>query len=68
MSVEEYARLACALLDIPVYDNIIESLHLLFSLYSEFKANPYFSSQGPAGGPSGSPLPPGSGGYAYGVL
>ena len=33
----EYARICCALLDIPVHTNVIESLHVMFSLYSEFK-------------------------------
>mmetsp|Transcript_17705 Transcript_17705/g.40054 ORF Transcript_17705/g.40054 Transcript_17705/m.40054 type:complete len:370 (-) Transcript_17705:305-1414(-) len=32
-----YARIVCAILDIPVYSNITESLHVLFTLYSEFK-------------------------------
>lgn len=37
-----YSKLVCALLDVPVYDNIIESLHVLFSLFLEFKQNPFF--------------------------
>jgi intraflagellar transport protein 46 len=32
-----FARIVCAILDIPVYTSLTESLHLLFSLYSEFK-------------------------------
>lgn len=39
MDVLELSRVACALLDIPVYDNIIESLHLLVSLYLECSNN-----------------------------
>jgi intraflagellar transport protein 46 len=35
----------CSLLDIPVYENPVESLHLLFSLYLEFKHNPVFGQQ-----------------------
>ena len=35
----------CGILDIPVYDNPIESLHVLFSLYLEFKSNPIFKQQ-----------------------
>eukprot|EP01029_Cantina_marsupialis_P030310 TRINITY_DN815_c0_g1_i1.p1 TRINITY_DN815_c0_g1~~TRINITY_DN815_c0_g1_i1.p1 ORF type:complete len:400 (-),score=155.76 TRINITY_DN815_c0_g1_i1:488-1687(-) len=42
MELKEYCRVACALLDIPVYDNIVESMHLLFTLYNEFKTNPHF--------------------------
>ena len=33
MDIAQYARVVCALLDIPVYDKLTESLHLLFSLY-----------------------------------
>ena len=39
---QAYARIVCALLDIPVHagnDALTESLHHLFTLYSEFKAN-----------------------------
>ncbi|KAJ8598200.1 hypothetical protein CTAYLR_005527 [Chrysophaeum taylorii] len=42
LSLPEFARLACALLDVPVYDNLVESLHLLFSLYLEFAENAHF--------------------------
>jgi intraflagellar transport protein 46 len=31
-------RLACAIVDIPVYNSLKESLHLLFTLYIEFKS------------------------------
>jgi hypothetical protein len=39
--------LVCALLDVPVYGggssaSLVEALHLLFTLYSAFKSNPYF--------------------------
>ena len=51
MSTEEYARVVCALLDIPVHPgggeaapgSLIQSLHLLFSLYTEFKSNAHFA-------------------------
>ncbi|OHT10327.1 Intraflagellar transport protein 46 like protein [Tritrichomonas foetus] len=48
ISLEEYAKIICALLEIPVKGNIIESLHHLFSLYAEFEANHYFQSQAQA--------------------
>jgi len=46
----EYAKVICGLMDIPVYKlgnkkSIIEALHLLFSLYAEFKENPHFGRQ-----------------------
>jgi intraflagellar transport protein 46 len=47
VSLEEYCKMACNLIDIPVYDanptkNLIESLHVMFTLYSGFKENPHF--------------------------
>lgn len=39
----------CAVMDIPVYDNIIESLHLLFTTFMEFKNNAHFAQIGAAG-------------------
>jgi intraflagellar transport protein 46 len=54
MSLAEYAKLLCALLDIPTYDNPIESIHLMFSLFIEFRNNPHFQAQG--GGHGGDQL------------
>jgi len=42
VSLEDYCRIVCALFDIPVHDSITESLHVLFTLYSEFKNNDHF--------------------------
>jgi len=43
LTLEQYARLLLALLDIPVHPGALkESLHFLFTLYSEFKSNPHF--------------------------
>jgi len=50
VSVEEYARIICSIMDIPVYENLSESLHILFSLYMEFKSNQHFMGFGAAGG------------------
>ncbi|KAG5453996.1 Intraflagellar transport protein 46 [Clonorchis sinensis] len=41
-SLKEYVDIVCALLDIPVYNSRIHSLHLLFSLYLEFKNSQHF--------------------------
>eukprot|EP01017_Pseudomicrothorax_dubius_P045289 TRINITY_DN7810_c0_g1_i4.p1 TRINITY_DN7810_c0_g1~~TRINITY_DN7810_c0_g1_i4.p1 ORF type:complete len:136 (-),score=25.99 TRINITY_DN7810_c0_g1_i4:145-552(-) len=51
ISLEHYCKLACALLDIPVHPttnnkNVVESLHVFFTLYSEFKANQHFRQMG----------------------
>ncbi|XP_053308462.1 intraflagellar transport protein 46 homolog [Spea bombifrons] len=37
-----YIDLICGILDIPVYKSRIQSLHVLFSLYSEFKNSQHF--------------------------
>ena len=40
-----YVRIICAILDIPVHANIVESLHVLFTLFSDFKSNQHFGGQ-----------------------
>lgn len=42
MALEQYVRVICALLDIPVHKNVYESLHVLFTLYLEFRSNQHF--------------------------
>jgi len=42
-SLEEYIHILCSLLDIPVSANKISSLHLLFTLYHEFKSSQHFN-------------------------
>ena len=42
LSIRDYARVLCAILDIPVPQSAIESLHVLFTLYSEFAGNQHF--------------------------
>eukprot|EP00756_Hemistasia_phaeocysticola_P010008 Hpha_TRINITY_DN14980_c0_g1::TRINITY_DN14980_c0_g1_i1::g.142857::m.142857/K19682/IFT46; intraflagellar transport protein 46 len=42
LDVAQYTRVVCTLLDIPTYTNLVESLHVLLSLYAEFKANQHF--------------------------
>ncbi|KAM5226936.1 intraflagellar transport protein 46 homolog isoform 3-T3 [Hipposideros larvatus] len=41
-SLAKYIDMICAILDIPIYKSRIQSLHLLFSLYSEFKNSQHF--------------------------
>ena len=45
ISLSEYVRVLCAILDIPVYDNPIESLHVMLTLYLDFKNNPHFQAR-----------------------
>ena len=46
LSLDEYSKVACNILDIPVHregdNNVIESLHVMFTLYSAFKENQHF--------------------------
>jgi hypothetical protein len=50
LDLKSFSKLVCSLLDIPIYDNPVESLHVLFSLYLEFKNNPVFGQQLQGGG------------------
>lgn len=44
LNVQQLARIACALFDIPVYEGkLVESLHVLLTLFSEFRNNAHFS-------------------------
>lgn len=45
LSLPEYVKVICTILDIPVYENPIESLHVMFSLYMDFRNNPHFQSR-----------------------
>lgn len=47
LSFEDYARVVCSVLEIPVKGNIIESLHHLFALFAEFEGNQYFQTLPP---------------------
>jgi intraflagellar transport protein 46 len=47
MHVSDYARLVCSMIDIPVHKlqnnkPVVESLHVLFTLFSEFRQNQHF--------------------------
>lgn len=42
-SLTEYTDIICSLLDIPAYSSRIQSLHLLFSLYLEFRDSQHFT-------------------------
>jgi intraflagellar transport protein 46 len=53
LSLLEYVKVLCAVLDIPVYDNPIESLHVMFSLFMDFRDNPHFQAMKGGGGSGG---------------
>lgn len=42
VELKTYVSIVCAILDIPIHRSKIEALHLLFSLYVEFKNSQYF--------------------------
>jgi intraflagellar transport protein 46 len=37
LGLAEYARTLCKLLDMPIYENPVESLHQMFVLFIDFK-------------------------------
>lgn len=45
LSLAEYAKVLCTVLDIPTYENPIESLHVMFTLYTDFRNNPHFQAR-----------------------
>ena len=50
MHAQDYAKIICAMSDIPVHKlqnnkPVIESLHVLFTLFSEFRSNQHFQQQ-----------------------
>ena len=42
VDLASFVQIVCNVLDIPLYDNPIEALHVLFTLLLEFKGNPAF--------------------------
>jgi len=53
MSLPDYAKTLCAVLDIPTYENPIESLHLMFTLFMDFRNNPHFQAMAQEKGEDG---------------
>eukprot|EP00127_Corallochytrium_limacisporum_P001937 Clim_evm92s88 gene=Clim_evmTU92s88 len=45
VDLPDFVRIAYSLVDIPVHENVIESLHLLFSLFLEFRDSQHFNQQ-----------------------
>merc|ERR1719335_461816 len=43
LDLPEYIRIIASVLDVPVYSQLTETLHVIFTLYSEFKSNQHFS-------------------------
>lgn len=55
MHPHDYARVIMTMLDIPVHKlannkSLVESLHVLFTVYSDFRQNQHFKNQDNAGG------------------
>ncbi|KAG5498676.1 hypothetical protein JKF63_02963 [Porcisia hertigi] len=42
LDIDQYVRTLCAILDIPTYSSLIDSLHVMFTLYEEFCSNQHF--------------------------
>lgn len=50
LGVDEYAKIMCSFLDIPIHKtnnnkSVVEALHVMFTLYNEFKQNQHFQQQ-----------------------
>jgi len=43
MDLPSYIRIFASILDVPVHGQLTETLHVIFTLYSEFKANQHFA-------------------------
>lgn len=43
LELPEYIRVIASILDVPVHNQLTETLHVIFTLYSEFKSNQHFS-------------------------
>jgi len=43
LDLPSYIRVIASILDVPVYNQVTETLHVIFTLYSEFKSNQHFS-------------------------
>eukprot|EP00929_Paragymnodinium_shiwhaense_P015441 TRINITY_DN12352_c0_g1_i1.p1 TRINITY_DN12352_c0_g1~~TRINITY_DN12352_c0_g1_i1.p1 ORF type:complete len:371 (-),score=121.66 TRINITY_DN12352_c0_g1_i1:116-1228(-) len=50
LDLPSLVRLMGAMLDVPVYSQMTETLHVIFTLYSEFKTNQHFAKTDTAGG------------------
>ena len=58
MHPADYSRLICSMMDIPSHKlsnnkSVIESLHVLFTLFSEFRQNQHFNQGGNQGAQDG---------------
>lgn len=42
LDIDQYVRTLCAVLDIPTYQSLIDPLHVMFTLYQDFRVNQHF--------------------------
>jgi len=49
LDLPSYIRIIASILDVPVYSQLTESLHVIFTLYAEFTSNQHFSKTDNAG-------------------
>lgn len=62
MDLKSLVKLLASILDVPVYNQITETLHVIFTLFSEFKSNQHFAhADGPFGGSLNGTLGPAMG-------
>jgi len=70
MSLQDYVKTVCSIVDIPVHagGSAVQSLHVLFTLYSEFKNNPHFGNMGGGAGAAPGDATTASGGAGSNVM
>ncbi|CAD2218124.1 hypothetical protein AGDE_12250 [Angomonas deanei] len=42
LDIEQYIRTLCAVIDIPTYNSLIDSLHVMFTVFEDFRTNQHF--------------------------
>mmetsp|Transcript_86453 Transcript_86453/g.249715 ORF Transcript_86453/g.249715 Transcript_86453/m.249715 type:complete len:375 (+) Transcript_86453:75-1199(+) len=55
LDLKDYIKVIASVLDVPVHGKITETLHVIFTLYSEFKTNQHFSKTETLGGTNADP-------------
>eukprot|EP00440_Ansanella_granifera_P051409 gb/GFBE01055728.1/.p1 GENE.gb/GFBE01055728.1/~~gb/GFBE01055728.1/.p1 ORF type:complete len:362 (+),score=88.36 gb/GFBE01055728.1/:1-1086(+) len=63
-----YVRIFASILDVPIYSQLTETLHVIFTLYSEFKSNQHFAKAETLGQPDVYTFPPAGAVGATGVF
>jgi len=55
LPLKDFVKMISVLLDVPMQGECVDTLHVIFTLYAEFKNNPHFALQAQPGDPGDSP-------------